>query len=351
MDKNFWIDKKVFITGHTGFKGSWLSVWLSKLGANVIGYSLSPGIDPNMFNSLSLEKRIKTVFGDIRDYDYLKSQISLAKPDIIFHMAAQALVLNSYENPMETYETNLMGTVNVLNAIRDELSIKVFINVTSDKCYENKENLKPFKEGDAMGGDDPYSSSKACSELITSAYRSSFFRSGAAIATVRAGNVIGGGDWAPNRIIPDFIKKINQKQKLSIRNPSAIRPWQFVLDPLNGYLILAEKLFHNGLDFSDAWNFGPNNTDNKSVEWLITEFDKEYGGENNFEIESSKNYFHEAKHLELDCSKSIEKLNWTPKINIKNSILLTCAWYKNFYEKNQDMYKFTLEQIKQFELI
>jgi len=350
MDKQFWRNKNVFITGHTGFKGSWLSIWLNELGANVIGYSLAPASNPNMFESLSIEKNVKTVFGDIRNYDELKAQVISAKPEIIIHMAAQALVLDSYHNPIETYQTNMMGTVNILNAIREAPSVKVFINVTSDKCYENKENFKAFKESDVLGGADPYSSSKACSELITASYRDSFFKDTVAIATARAGNVIGGGDWASNRIIPDYIKKINQNQKLSIRNPTAIRPWQFVLEPLSGYLMLAEKLFVEGLDYAEAWNFGPDNQNNKSVEWLISELDKEYGEGNNFEIELNDTPLYEPNHLQLDCSKSMKRLNWSPRLTIEKSISMTCDWYKNFYGDNQDMYTFTLKQIKQFEL-
>ncbi len=348
MNKDFWSKKNVFITGHTGFKGSWLSIWLDEVGANVTGYSLPPATNPSMFKSLGLEKKINTVFGDVRDYDELKSQIDLAKPEIIIHMAAQALVLDSYENPCETFQTNLMGTVNILDIIRDTSSVKVFINVTSDKCYENKEKLKAFKEDDAMGGSDPYSASKACSELITTSYRSSFFNGSVAIATVRAGNVIGGGDWASNRIIPDFVKKINQDQKISIRNPTAIRPWQFVLEPLNGYLILAEKLFLNNTDYSEAWNFGPDSQDDKNVEWLISGFDKEYTGGGNVEIGENSDLPQEANYLKLDCSKSRQRLNWAPKLDIEKTILMTSAWYKNFYKKNQDMYSFTVEQIKQF---
>ena len=351
MDKQFWRNKNVFITGHTGFKGSWLSIWLNELGANVIGYSLAPASNPNMFESLSIEKNVKTVFGDIRNYDELKAQVISAKPEIIIHMAAQALVLDSYHNPIETYQTNMMGTVNILNAIREVPSVKVFINVTSDKCYENKENFKAFKESDVLGGADPYSSSKACSELITASYRDSFFKDTVAIATARAGNVIGGGDWASNRIIPDYIKKINQNQKLSIRNPTAIRPWQFVLEPLSGYLSLAEKLFTEGHAYAEAWNFGPDNQDDKSVEWLISKFDKEYCGGNNFKILLNDNLPHEANYLRLDCSKSIKKLDWSPKLNVEECILLTSNWYKNFYKKDKDMYAFSVEQIKQFESI
>jgi CDP-glucose 4,6-dehydratase len=350
MDRKFWKGKKVFITGHTGFKGGWLSIWLNELGANVTGYSLEPKTNPSLFESCQIEKRLDSYSGDVRDYEKLKDRILAIQPDIVFHMAAQALVLDSYENPIETYHTNLMGTVNILNAMRDVPSIKAFINVTSDKCYQNNENLKAFKESDPMGGSDPYSSSKACSELITAAYRASFFKDNIGIATARAGNVIGGGDWALNRIIPDFIKKIEQKQILSIRNPDAIRPWQFVLEPLHGYLVLAEKLFLNGKEYAESWNFGPDNQYNKSVEWLVSEFGKEYGETSSFEIEVSKNKLQEAKHLELDCSKSIKRLNWQPKLNIDKCISMTCAWYKNFYN-NQDMYKFSVEQIKQFELV
>jgi len=351
MDRQFWKNKNIFITGHTGFKGSWLSIWLNELGANVTGYSLSKPTDPSMFETLSLEKKVNTVFGDVRNYDKLKAQVIIAKPDIVIHMAAQALVLESYNNPVDTYETNLMGTVNIMNAMREVPSIKAFINVTSDKCYENIENFISFKEDDALGGIDPYSSSKACAELITSAYRHSFYKDTVAIATARAGNVIGGGDWALNRVIPDFIKKINQNQKLTIRNPNSIRPWQFVLEPLSGYLKLAEKLFSEGPAFSEPWNFGPDSQDGKSVEWLISKFDKEYGGGGNFEIESKNNPPYEANYLNLDCSKSIKRLDWTPKLSIEQSISMTCAWYKNFYENNLDMYAFSVDQINQFESI
>ena len=350
MDRQFWKNKNIFITGHTGFKGSWLSIWLNELGANVTGYSLSKPTDPSMFETLSLEKKVNTVFGDVRNYDKLKAQVIIAKPDIVIHMAAQALVLESYNNPVDTYETNLMGTVNIMNAMREVPSIKAFINVTSDKCYENIENFISFKEDDALGGIDPYSSSKACAELITSAYRHSFYKDTVAIATARAGNVIGGGDWALNRVIPDFIKKINQNQKLTIRNPNSIRPWQFVLEPLSGYLKLAEKLFSEGPAFSEPWNFGPDSQDGKSVEWLISKFDKEYGGGGNFEIESKNNPPYEANYLNLDCSKSIKRLNWAPRLTIDKAISMTCDWYKNFYGDNNNMYTFTLEQIKQFNL-
>jgi CDP-glucose 4,6-dehydratase len=351
MNKKFWENKKVFITGHNGFKGSWLSIWLTELGAKVTGYSLKPKTQPNLFETCFLDEKINSVIGDVRDYEKLKKTITSVEPDIVIHMAAQALVLESYENPIETYQTNLMGTVNVLNAIREISSIKVFINVTSDKCYENKENFKAFKESNPMGGIDPYSSSKGCSELITAGYRASFFKNSVAIATARAGNVIGGGDWASDRIIPDFVKKMNQNQKISIRNPKAIRPWQFVLEPLSGYLLLSEKLFIEGHGYAEAWNFGPDNQDDKSVEWLISMFDKEYGGGRNFKIDLNENLPHEANYLKLDCSKSIERLDWSPKLKIEKCISLTSDWYKNFYKKDKDMYAFTVEQIKQFELI
>ena len=349
MNNKFWKNKNIFITGHSGFKGSWLSIWLNELGANVTGYSLSPDSKISMFESLSIEKHIKTVYGDVRDYEDLKANIALSKPDIVIHMAAQSLVLESYQNPMDTYKTNLMGTVNIMNAMKDIPSIKAFINITSDKCYENKKNSKDFKEDDALGGFDPYSSSKACSEIITGAYRNSFYKDTVAIATARAGNVIGGGDWASNRIIPDYIKKNNQKQKLTIRNPKSIRPWQFILEPLSGYLRLAEKLFLEGQGYAESWNFGPDNKDDQSVEWLIAKFDKEYGGGGNFEIKSNNNLPYEANYLKLDCSKSNKRLNWIPKLSIEESISMTSAWYKNFYEESLDMYTFSVDQIKQFE--
>ena len=351
MDKKFWKNKKVFVTGHNGFKGSWLSIWLTELGAKVYGYSLKTNTKPSLFEACFLDERVNSVTGDIRDYEKLKKTITSVEPDIVIHMAAQALVLESYENPIETYQTNLMGTVNILNAIRGLSSTKALINVTSDKCYENKENFKAFKESDAIGGNDPYSSSKACSELITAGYRTSFFKNSVAIATARAGNVIGGGDWALDRIIPDFIKKMNQNQKLSIRNPKAIRPWQFVLEPLSGYLSLAEKLFTEGHAYAEAWNFGPNNQDDKSVEWLISKFDKKYGGGNNFKILLNDNLPHEANYLKLDCSKSIKRLDWSSKLRIEECISMTSDWYKNFYAQDKDIYQFSVQQIKQFESI
>ena len=351
MDKSFWNGKKVFITGHTGFKGGWLSIWLAESGAKVIGYSLKPDNNPSFFESCLIEKKIDSIVGDVRDLKKLKKMIHDIQPDIVFHLASQALVLKSYENPIDTYETNLMGTVNILNVIRDTPSVRAFINVTSDKCYANVESLNAFKENDPMGGYDPYSSSKACSEIITAAYRASFFKDNVAVATARAGNVIGGGDWALNRIVPDFIKKIQQKKKLVIRNPESIRPWQFVLEPLNGYLMLAEKLFQNSADYSESWNFGPNKQDDKTVEWLISKFDNEYGGGGSFEIESKNNSLYEANYLKLDCSKAIKRLNWIPKLSIEQSISMTCAWYKNYYLDNTNMYEFSVGQIKQFESI
>ena len=351
MTPSFWNNKRVLITGHTGFKGSWLSVWLKKLGAEVIGFSNSVPTNPSLYELSGINSDIISVTGDIRDLQTLQNTFLQYKPQIVIHMAAQSLVGPSYDDPVETYSTNVMGTVNLFESIRKSNDTSVIINVTSDKCYENKENFISFKEGDALGGIDPYSSSKACAELITSAYRHSFYKDTVAIATARAGNVIGGGDWALNRVIPDFIKKINQHQKLTIRNPNSIRPWQFVLEPLSGYLKLAEKLFSEGPAFSEPWNFGPDSQDGKSVEWLISKFDKEYGGGGNFEIESNNNLPYEANYLKLDCSKSNKRLNWSPKLSIEQSISMTSAWYKNFYENNLNMHTFSLDQIKQFESI
>ena len=354
MFGNIFNNKKIIITGHTGFKGSWLAFWLILLGANVIGIALKPKLLSH-FNLLNLKKKLKkNYFIDIRDNKKLKNIIINEKPDFLFHLAAQAIVKTSYDDPRNTWETNVIGTLNILESLKKIDNKCSAIIITSDKCYYNKELKRGYKEIDELGGKDPYSASKASAEHLIHSYIESFFQSSknkVRIASVRAGNVIGGGDWALDRIIPDFIKKMNQNQKLSIRNPKAIRPWQFVLEPLSGYLSLAEKLFTEGHAYAEAWNFGPDNQDDKSVEWLISNFDKEYGGENNFKILLNDNLPHEANYLKLDCSKSIKRLDWSPKLNIEECILLTSNWYKNFYKKDKDMYAFSVEQIKQFESI
>jgi len=267
----FWKSKKVLITGHTGFKGSWLALWLQNLGANVTGYSLQPPTNPNLFEIAHVADKMNSIIGDVRDLKHLISCFAENRPEIIIHMAAQSLVRTSYDDPVETYSTNVMGTVNVLEAVRHTDSVKVIIIVTSDKCYENKEWLWGYRENEPMGGHDPYSNSKGCAELVTSAYRNSYFhvKSSVAVASTRAGNVIGGGDWAQDRLIPDIVNAFMEKRPVMIRNPNAIRPWQHVLEPLHGYLMLAERLWDKGHTFAEGWNFGPNEQDAKPVSYVV----------------------------------------------------------------------------------
>lgn len=274
INKQLWNKKRVLITGHTGFKGSWLILLLHNLGSDVYGYALEPPTNPNMYEEAKIAGLVNSNIGDIRDYDKLLRVIQKVKPEIVIHMAAQPLVRESYKNPVDTYSTNVMGTVNLLEAIRQTPGIKAVVNVTTDKCYENKEWHWGYRENESMGGYDPYSNSKGCSELVTAAYRNSFFNSkdyhkhGVALASARAGNVIGGGDWAEDRLIPDFIRAISKGEIVKIRSPYAIRPWQHVLEPLSGYLLLAEKLYTDGPKFAEAWNFGPDDRDAKNVEWI-----------------------------------------------------------------------------------
>ena len=351
---NFWKNKKVFLPGHTGFKGSWLSLWLQALGAKVTGYALLPSTNPNMFDRASIEDGMISIIGDIRDINHLSNAIRGSNPEIVIHMAAQSLVRYSYQNPAETYATNVMGTVNILEAVRSLKKVRSFINVTSDKCYENKEWLWGYREVDSLGGHDPYSSSKACSELITNAYRESFFSINNfeehknAIASARAGNVLGGGDWSNDRLVPDFIRSITNKKLIDIRNPNAMRPWQHVLEPLKGYLLLAENLYNHGPKYAEAWNFGPNNFDVKSVneilELLIFHWEEAVG----VNLKKDPSNLHEAFLLKLDSSKARAKLNWQSKWDINESIKRTCEWYKA-HLKNQDMRAYSLKEILDYE--
>ena len=352
---NFWTDKRVFLTGHTGFKGSWLSLWLQSLGAKVTGYALKPPTQPNLFEVASVEKGMHSIIGDIRDLDSLNKAMKDANPDILIHMAAQPLVRYSYSNPVETYATNVMGTVHVLEATRDNKNIKAILNVTSDKCYENREIDRGYREDEPMGGFDTYSNSKGCAELVSSAYRNSFFNiekykeHGVALATARAGNVIGGGDWAEDRLIPDFMRAIQAKQKVSIRNPYAIRPWQHVLEPLQGYLMLCQKLFEEGPYFSESFNFGPDEKDAKNVEWIAGHLVKTWGEGAAYEIASNASSLHEAHFLKLDCSKARTQLSWQPKWNINKALDEICAWHKA-HINGEDMAQYSLNDIKMYAL-
>jgi len=335
---NIFKNRKVLITGHTGFKGSWLCLLLNQLGADVYGYALNPPTNPSLFIEAKVEELIKSYIGDIRNFEYLWHVLQEIKPEIIIHMAAQPLVRESYKNPIETYATNVMGTVNLLEAIRQTSGIKVFVNVTTDKCYENKEWHWGYRENEPMGGYDPYSNSKGCSELVTASFRNSFFnpknyaQHGIGIATARAGNVIGGGDWAEDRLIPDFIRSITKGEKLKIRSPYAIRPWQHVLEPLSGYLNLASHLFLNGQKYAEAWNFGPFDNEAKDVEWITNKICAIWGDDATYEIDSTPQP-HEANYLKLDCSKAKAELGWTPRWNIETSLTKIVDWTKAYNNK------------------
>lgn len=350
---NFWKKKKVLITGHMGFKGSWLVTWLKSLGADVVGYSLPPPTKINLFEIANAKDNIISIEGNVNDFDHLKRVLKEHKPEIVFHMAAQSLVHRSYLEPRETFETNVMGTVNLLEAIRHQGGIKVIVNVTSDKCYENKEKDTGYKEGEPLGGHDTYSSSKACAEIVTFAYRASFFGSHALLnknlylASVRAGNVIGGGDWSPDRLIPDIVRSIFDSSPLIIRNPNAVRPWQHVLEPLSGYILLAEKLWSSGDKFSEAWNFGPDKEDIKSVIWIVEKFSELWKEKIKMTIKES-NEWHETKCLMLDSTKAREKLGWDPVWNIDIAMNKTVDWYKA-YKEGKNMQEVTMSQIREYE--
>ncbi len=325
----FYFDKKVLVTGHTGFKGSWLTLWLTMMGANVLGYALEPNTDPSLFNVLNLHKDIDHVIGDVRDFEKLRKVITDFKPEIVFHLAAQSLVRFSYREPRLTYETNVMGTVNLLEAIRQTKSVRAVVNVTSDKCYENKEWFWGYREIDPMGGYDPYSSSKGCSELITAAYRNSYFKSTeTAIASVRAGNVIGGGDWAEDRLIPDIVRSLSQGKQIIIRNPKATRPWQHVLEPLSGYLLLGKLLYEKGQEFAEAWNFGPSDSSIMTVEEIVKK-SIEIWGSGSYVVDSSEQP-HEANLLKLDVSKAYKRLGWKSVLSPIHSVNSTISWYLQF---------------------
>jgi len=344
--------RKVLITGHTGFKGSWLSLLLHKLRAVVHGYALEPPTSPSLFKEARIEELITSYIGDVRDLAHLSDVFDQVKPEIVIHMAAQPLVRDSYKIPVETYAINVMGTVNVLEACRRTESVKAIVNVTTDKCYENKEWFWGYRENEPMGGYDPYSNSKGCSELVTSSYRNSFFnpkeykKHGVAIASARAGNVIGGGDWAGDRLIPDFIRAISQNQKVVIRSPYAIRPWQHVLEPLNGYLTLAARLFSEGAKYDGAWNFGSDDKDAKNVGWITEELCKLWGNGASFEIDTNPQP-HEANYLKLDCSKAKAELGWEPRWNINKSLESIVEWNK-IYLMGQDVREITENQIETY---
>lgn len=352
VDQQFWAGKRVFLTGHTGFKGSWLALWLQRLGARLTGYSTEPPTHPNMFELAEVARGMSSVIGDVRDQEALTRAMREAGPEIVIHMAAQPLVRYSYSNPVETYETNVMGSVHLLEAVRNAGNVRVVVNVTTDKCYENREWHWGYRESEPLGGYDPYSSSKACSELVTAAYRNSFFNPSnysehrTAVATARAGNVIGGGDWATDRIVPDVIRSILAGKPVKIRNPHAIRPWQHVLEPLSGYLLLAQKLFTEGARFADAWNFGPNDEDARSVQWVVEQLISHWGAGASWERNTIPQA-HEAHYLKLDCSKAKAELGWFPRWGLEKGIENAASWYKE-YANQGNLHKMTIQQIEEF---
>jgi len=352
VNSEFWQGKKVFVTGHTGFKGSWLCLWLHSLGAQVTGYALQPPTDPNLFEGAGVSTLVHSILGDIRDRAALEAALQAARPEIVIHMAAQALVRDSYTFPIETYATNVMGTAHLLEAIRTCATVRAVVVVTTDKCYENKEWVWAYREGEPLGGYDPYSSSKACAELVTGAYRDSFFnpatyeKHGLALASARAGNVIGGGDWAANRLVPDCLRALLAGEEIPIRFPAAIRPWQHVLEPLSGYLRLAELLYERGPEFSGAWNFGPSEEDARPVGWIVQRLCEAWQGSKGFRLMTGEQP-HEAHHLKLDCSKARSYLGWRPTWSLDEALASIVAWTLA-YQAGQDLRALCLGQIQDF---
>jgi CDP-glucose 4,6-dehydratase len=346
IDQAFWTGKRVFITGHTGFKGSWLSLWLDSLGAVVKGYALLPPTQPSLFDEAKVAQIIDSEIGNIGNFEQLKASMAGFNPDIVIHMAAQPLVRLSYREPIETYETNVMGTVKVLEAARHCPNLKSFVGVTTDKCYENKEWVWGYREDEPMGGHDPYSSSKGCAELVISAYRRSFMQEqGIGLASARAGNVIGGGDWAPERLIPDILKAFEQQQAVVIRNPKSTRPWQHVLEPLSGYLVLAQHLYLNPDLYAEGWNFGPGDDDAQQVDWILDRMVEQWPG-SSWELDQDAQP-HEANYLKLDISKAKSRLNWQPTWNLDETLGRIIKWHQNWLEK-ENIQSVCLEEINEY---
>ena len=349
VNADFWRGKRVFLTGHTGFKGGWLSLWLQSMGAQVHGYALNPPTQPSLFETAQVGKGMaSSVIADVRDADRLCQAMQAARPEIIFHLAAQPLVRYSYAQPVETYAVNVMGTVHLLEAVRATPGVTAVVNVTTDKCYENREWAWGYRESEPMGGFDPYSSSKGCAELVTSAYRQSFLKSaGVALATARAGNVIGGGDWASDRLLPDFLRAVDAGETLKIRSPQSTRPWQHVLEPLSGYLLLAQRLYEKGTDYTEGWNFGPSDEDTKPVQWIVERF-TELWGEGAIWALDQIEHPHEAHFLKLDCSKARMRLNWQPRWSLAYALENIALWHKA-YQQGKNMREFSLNQIATYQ--
>jgi len=353
VDPAFWAGKRVFLTGHTGFKGGWLSLWLQSLGAQVHGYALAPAGTPSLFQLARVAQGMESTFGDIRDAAALQAALQAARPEIVLHLAAQALVRHSYDHPVTTYGTNVMGLVNLFEAVRATPGIRAVLNVTSDKCYDNKEWAWGYRENEALGGYDPYSNSKACAELVTSAYRNSYFhpdqyaRHGVALASARAGNVIGGGDWAADRLIPDMLRAIGAGQPVRIRSPHAIRPWQHVLEPLSGYLCLAQRLYRDGPAFAQAYNFGPHDMDARPVQWMVEHLCAQWGAGAAWQLDGAVQP-HEATYLKLDCSKARAQLGWQPRWRLPHALDQIVAWHRA-QQEGADMRRVTLDQIASYQ--
>lgn len=353
MDRNFWRDKKVLVTGHTGFKGSWLSLWMQALGVDVVGYSLPPVTDPSLFETARVAEGMETIEADIRNLDRLKAEMKRHAPDIVIHMAAQALVHTAYADPVRTFSTNVMGTLNVLEAVKETDSTRVIIAITSDKCYENREWVWGYRENDRMGGHDPYSSSKGCAELLIAAYRNSYFHESkvgeykVSLASARAGNVIGGGDWSRDRLIPDVMKAILAGEAVPIRRPTAVRPWQFVMEPLRGYIELAERLWIEGSEFAEAWNFGPDIEQIQPVDWIAEHLTKRWGNGARWKLDEAE-YPSEDNLLKLDCAKSKSRLGWKPFMPLSTVLDWIVDWFQE-YHRGGSMREVTLQQIRRYE--
>ena len=352
-DPAFWHGRRVFLTGHTGFKGSWLSLWLQQLGADLTGYALDPPTQPNLFSLAGVARGMHSVIGDVRDPLLLRDALASARPEVVIHMAAQPLVLQSYQQPVETYSVNVMGLVHLLEAVRATPGVRAVVNVTSDKCYENREWPWGYRETEAMGGYDPYSSSKGCAELVTAAYRNSYFHPdrhaehGVALASARAGNVIGGGDWAAARLVPDMLRAIAEGRPVRIRNPDAIRPWQHVLEPLAGYLLLAQRLVQEGCTHAQGWNFGPADSDARPVRWIIEQLTQGWGDGASWVREGTPSA-HEAHYLRLDCAQARARLGWQPRWDLAQAIGKIVEWHKAS-TRGEDMRALTLAQIDSYQ--
>jgi CDP-glucose 4,6-dehydratase len=348
MNHGFWEDRRVFLTGHTGFKGGWLAVWLAHMGAKVFGYALDPSTTPDFFTVAQVGPAIeRSEIGDIRDAGRLSKAMQAANPEIVFHLAAQPLVRYSYTHPVETYATNVMGTVHLLEAVRSTPGVKAVVIVTTDKCYENREWVWPYRENDPLGGYDPYSSSKGCAELVTAAYRRSFLEPyGIHVASARAGNVIGGGDWSEDRLIPDFLRALDARKTLIIRSPGATRPWQHVLEPLQGYLMLAEKLHTDGVKFAEAWNFGPKEEDARTVQWIVGYLCSK-ASDSSWQADKSLQP-HEANYLRLDSSKAGAMLGWHSRWDLDSALVHTLGWH-TAWKNGANMTAKCIEQILEYE--